>query len=556
MTKGNEDEKPEIAHEHAAEQDFAKSIEHLKSLFEKSAYPVHVCLITDKNKSSIFNRAAQEIVDLFSKVTDKVVLQKYSLDSKEARDWKVNRSPTILFEPERYKIRFLGAPAGEEGRTFAEILLILASGQSGLSEQSKKLLSKLQEPRNTRVFVTPTCPYCPQQAVNAVKTAVERPELISVEIVEMLANQDLAQQLSVQSAPQTYANDRLIALGAQSQELFAASLVKLDEQTFIIPDVDAELLEVDLAIVGGGPAGLTAAVYGARSGLNTAVIEKGSLGGQVGLTPVVENYPGISRASGKVLVDLMVQHALQYAQIFQDEPVLDIKLGEKVEVITTRRRFIARAVLLATGATHRKLGIPGEERLSGRGVSYCALCDGQLFKGKTVVVVGGGNSAATDALYLHSVGAKVKLVHRKNALRAQDYLQQALDFSKIPLLVNAELREIRGKERVEQVAIENNQTHEQTIAEVAGVFISVGYDPSVALAQKIGVALSESGYIKHDGKHRTNLPAIYSAGDVEGGYNQIVTAAGQAAEAAITIFEDLTHPYWSNRSKESSSFQR
>jgi thioredoxin reductase (NADPH) len=538
MTETDDIEKP------VEERESAELIAHLRGVFEKSAYPVRVLLFTDTQKTSTFDRAAEEIVALFGKVTDKVVFQQYGLDSQQARDWKVDRSPTLLFEPESYNIRFLGAPAGEEGRTLVEILLILGARQSGLSEQSKKLLGKIQDRRKIRVFVTPTCPYCPQQAVNAAKAAVERPELFSLEIVEMLANQDLAQQLSAQSAPQTYANDRLIALGAQTQELFAASLAKLDEQTYILPEVDADLLEVDLAIVGGGPAGLTAAIYGARSGLNTAVIEKGSLGGQVGLTPVVENYPGIGRASGKVLVDLMVEHALQYAQIFQDEPVLDVKLGEKVEVITARRRFIARAVLLATGATHRKLGIPGEARLSGRGVSYCALCDGQLFKGKEVVVVGGGNSAATDALYLHSVGARVKVVHRKNVLRAQDFLQQALAFSKIPLLLNCELSEIRGKEAVEQVVIENNQTHQQTIAPGAGVFVSIGYDPNVELAQKIGVRLSEAGYIQHDSKHRTNLPAIYSAGDVEGGYNQIVTAAGQGAEAAISIFEDLTHPYW------------
>jgi thioredoxin reductase (NADPH) len=543
---------PDEIDKSVAKRESAELIERLRGLFEKSAFPVHVYLFTDPHKHSTFDRAAEAIFALFGKLTDKVVFQQYGLDSKQAQDWKVNRSPTILFEPDRYHIRFLGAPADEEGRTFVETMLLLGARQSGLSEQSKKLLGKIQEPREVRVFVTPSCPYCPQQAVNAAKAAIERPELISLEVVEMLANQDLAQRLSALSAPQTYANDRFIALGAQSEELFAASLVKLEEQTFVIPDVEAELLEVDLAIVGGGPAGLTAAVYGARSGLNVAVIEKGSLGGQVGLTPVVENYPGISRASGKVLVDLMVQHALQYAQIFQDEPVLDVKLGEKLEVITTRRRFVARAVLLATGATHRKLGIPGEERLSGRGVSYCALCDGQLFKGKEVLVVGGGNSAATDALYLYSVGAKVKIVHRRNALRAQDYLQQALDSSKIPFLLNCELREIQGKEGVERVVMENNQTYQQTVASAAGVFVSIGYDPNVDLAKKIGIALSDAGYVTHDHKHRTNLPAIYSAGDVEGGYNQIVTAAGRGAEAAISIFEDLTHPYWTKSKSEGS----
>ena len=310
------------------------------------------------------------------------------------------------------------------------------------------------------------------------------------------------------------------------------------------------MVECDLVIVGGGPAGLTAGIYSERSGLQTAVIEREALGGQVATTPIVENYPGFTQVGGKTLVDIMVSHALQYVQIFQGEAVVDIEYGQPITVTTNRRRFLAKTVLLATGASHRHLNVPGEHRLGGRGVSYCSTCDGPLFKGKKVVMVGGGNSAVTEALYLSHMGADVALIHRRDNLRAQDVLAKQLEQNGIPVLWNSEIKEIKGQERVEEIEIYNNKTQETSTLKTDGVFIAIGYTPAVDLAEAIGLELSEDGYIKHDGKHRTNIPGIYSAGDVEGGYKQIVTATGQGAEAAMTIFEDLINPYWLKQREE------
>jgi thioredoxin reductase (NADPH) len=336
----------------------------------------------------------------------------------------------------------------------------------------------------------------------------------------------------------------LIGQGAQTEELFSLSLQKLEPQTVFIPDIDAELVENDLVIVGAGPAGLTAGIYAVRSGLNAAIVERGAMGGQVATTPIVENYPGFAQVGGKMLVDIMVSHALQYAQVFQGEEVLDIQPGDKMEVLTSRRRFLTRSVLLATGAEHRRLGIPGESRFSGRGVSYCSTCDGMLFKGKKVIMVGGGNSAVTEALHLYHLGIPVTLVHRRDTLRAQDYLAKSLSDNNIPVLWNTEVKEIRGKERVEEVLLLNNKNGDSSVMKIDGVFIAIGYEPSVDLAKKVGLELTEDGYIKQDQFHRTSIPGIYSAGDVEGGYKQIITAAGQGSAAAMTIFEDLIHPYW------------
>jgi thioredoxin reductase (NADPH) len=247
---------------------------------------------------------------------------------------------------------------------------------------------------------------------------------------------------------------------------------------------------------------------------------------------------------GKTLVDIMVSHALQYVQIFQGEEVLDVRPGDPIEVTTTRRKFLTRTLLLATGASHRHLGVPGEQQFSGRGVSYCATCDGPLFKGRKVIMVGGGNSAVTEALYLKHMGVDVTLVHRRDRLRAQDVLANQLPAGGIPVVYDTEVQAIEGKERVQRVRLINTKTGKASDMAVDGVFIAIGYQPAVGLAQKIGIELNEDGYIKHDAFHRTNIPGIYSAGDVEGGYKQIVTATGQGAAAAMTIFEDLINPYW------------
>jgi thioredoxin reductase (NADPH) len=449
-----------------------------------------------------------------------------------------------VIAPEKYNIRWLGAPMGEEGRTLLETILLVGMGESGLGDQASKVLKKTDSPRQVKVFVSPSCPYCPQEAVNAVKAAIEMPELVSVELVDIQVNPDLAAKYDAQSVPQTYANDVLIGRGARTEELFCLSLQKMEPVTLFIPDNDAELVETDLVIVGGGPAGLSAGIYAERSGLKAVVVEKGALGGQVATTPVVENYPGFTQVGGKTLVDILVSHALEYITIFQGEEVVSVEKGAPIKVKTSRRTFHAKAVLIATGAQHRLLDVRGEKRLAGSGVSYCATCDGPLFKDKTVIIVGGGNSAVTEALHLKNMGVNVTLVHRRNTLRAQEYLGSILKESGIPVMWDTEVKEIRGDKRVTSVLLENNKTHESTELDIDGVFISVGYEPAVSLAEKTGVSLNADGYINHDGNHRTNIPGIYSAGDVEGGYKQIVTATGQGAAAALAIFEDMIHPYW------------
>ncbi len=524
-----------------------KAYRQLKELFENMPHEVPLLLFSAKGEKEPFNQAARQILQAMGQIASKITFKEFGLSHEVARSWKVTQSPTILFDPEHFKIRWLGAPVGEETRTLVLALQMMGYRTTGLSADSLKILQNIREPRHIKLFVSPTCPYCPQQAVNALKGAIEKPDLISLEIVDIQANPDLARRYGAQSVPQTFANDKLIAMGAQPEELFMASLQKLEEQSVYIPENDAAEIEADLVIAGGGPAGLTAGIYAARSGLRTHIVEKGLLGGQIATTPIVENYPGITQVGGKALVDIMVTHALQYVSLFPGEEVMEIKPGEPIQVTTNRRRFQTKAVLLATGAHYRHLDAPGETLFFGRGVSYCSTCDGPLFKGKKVIIVGGGNSAVTEALNLHQIGVNVTVVHRREALRAQEHLVQSLQASKIPVVLNTVVQEIRGEERVKEVELYNTQTQSKTRMPADGVFVAVGYDPEVGLAKKLGLGLTAEGYVKHDSRHRTNVPGIYVAGDVEGGYKQIVVAAGKGAEAAMTIFEDLIDPYWKKK---------
>jgi len=519
---------------------------YLSSTFDKMPNQIDLVLFTSPVKNDIFSQAARKVIRSFRNATPKITLREYDIGHREAIMLQADlvHPPALLINPGQYRIRWYGAPIGEETRTLLEAFIMLGYGETHISLNSKKILERIISPRNIKVFVSPTCPYCPQQAVNALKAAIEKPDLISLEIIDIQTNPDLAEKYSAQSVPQVYADDRLIAMGAQPEELFMLSLEKMEQQTIFIPESDAKEVDTDLVVIGGGPAGLTAGIYGARSGLHTVIIEKNILGGQIANTPVVENYPGINQIGGKALVDLLVSHALEYVKIFPGEEALEIEREGTIRIVSSRRTFNTRALLFATGAEYRRLDVPGETRLSGHGVSYCSTCDGPLFKGKKVFMVGGGDSAVTEALHLHNLGVEVTVIHRRLQLRAQELLVKSLQQTGAPVIYNTEISEIRGKDRVEEIELRNTITGEISVMNADGVFISIGYSPVVALAKKTGVEVTADGYIKHDERHRTNIPGIYSAGDVEGGYKQIVTAAGHGSEAALTVFEDLINPYW------------
>jgi len=297
--------------------------------------------------------------------------------------------------------------------------------------------------------------------------------------------------------------------------------------------------EWDLVIIGGGPAGMTAAIYGARYGLKTLLLESAVLGGAQATSPGIENYPGFTFISGMDLADRMKEQVKKAgATIKEIAEVSSVKKSKKgFDVETRRGTFHAKAIVFATGGGHRKLKVPGEEEFTGRGVSYCATCDGPLFRGKTVAVVGGGNTAVTEALYLAELTGKTYLIHRRNELRAEKALQNQIFESSVEILWDTIVKEIRGDQVVKSLLLENVKTKEQRKLEVDGVFIALGVEPLSQLAKDLGVETNDYGEIKVDKLQRTNIPGVYAAGDVTDTMKQIVVAAAGGAIAADSAYK-------------------
>jgi thioredoxin reductase (NADPH) len=369
-----------------------------------------------------------------------------------------------------------------------------------------------------------------------------RPEMVSAEMVEIHENRDLAEEHGAMSVPKTFINGNNTSEGLEPEENFIESLIKGEAvEGVLVPTMELKE-DYDLVILGGGPAGLTASIYASRSGLETLLIEKGTLGGQMSLTPLIENYPGFPQIAGRTLVEMMVKQALEYSPIIEGASIKDIsRTGELFSVVTTKGTFGARGIIIATGASHRKLDIPGEDRLAGRGVSYCATCDGYVFKdGGRVVVVGGGNSALTDAIYLDGLGSIVTIVHRRDSFRAEKRLVDIVRERGIKVIYNSSILDISGQKKVENVTVEDTSTGGKSVIECDGVFISVGYEPNSQIAAGLGVTIGAGGYVVADERQKTNVPHVYAAGDLTGGVKQITVAVGQGSVAAISAFEDLS----------------
>ena len=296
--------------------------------------------------------------------------------------------------------------------------------------------------------------------------------------------------------------------------------------------------EFDVAIIGAGPAGLTAAIYAARYGLKTVFFETVDPTSQLALTPTIENYPGFE-GPGYKLLEKMKEQALKFGASHKLENVEKVvRGGDRFSIITDSATYRAKAVIIATGGKHAELGVPGEKEFIGRGVSYCATCDGNFFRGKRVLVVGGGNTAVTEAIYLKEIGCDVTLIHRRDELRAEKALQEELFKRGIPVIWNSVVMRIEGDGMVQRAVIKNRVTGEERVVETDGVFIAVGIKPATDIVEELGVERDENGYIIVDSKQATSVKGVFAAGDCcNKPLKQAVTAAGDGALAASSAFE-------------------
>lgn len=295
----------------------------------------------------------------------------------------------------------------------------------------------------------------------------------------------------------------------------------------------------DVIILGAGPAGLTAGIYAARGGLNAVIVESSAVGGQASLTAEIENYPGFESVNGFELVSIMQAQCDRLGVAFVFDNPVNVSLEGDVKRVTTAASgtLEARTVIIATGALPRTLGLPNESALMGGGVSYCATCDGAFFRGKPVAVVGGGNTAVEDALYLLKFASDVWLIHRRDALRADAILADRVKSSGVKIVWDSVVTELVGENKLRALTLKNVKTGELSSLSVNGVFIAVGQTPSTA--GLTGVEL-DGGYIVTDEEMRTALPGVFAAGDVrKKSLRQVVTATADGAIAAESAIKYL-----------------
>jgi thioredoxin reductase (NADPH) len=297
----------------------------------------------------------------------------------------------------------------------------------------------------------------------------------------------------------------------------------------------------DLAIIGGGPAGLAAGLYGARANLKTIVIEKGLYGGQMQNTLEIENYPGFKNVGGPDLSDHMYNQALAVGCEWKMGEVTRVSLEGQPKIVEVGGTEVqARSVIIASGAQPRRLGVPGEQELAGRGVSYCATCDGAFYEDLDVIVVGGGDSAVEEGIFLTRYANSVTVIHRRDVLRAQAILQErAFANPKMKFVYNSEVQEIQGENRVTGVLVRNNQDGSTQVIPGSGVFIYVGFFPNSDYLKGTGI-LDEWGYVVTGPDMKTSIPGVFAAGDVRTTpLRQIVSAASDGAIAAMQAYHYL-----------------
>jgi thioredoxin reductase (NADPH) len=294
--------------------------------------------------------------------------------------------------------------------------------------------------------------------------------------------------------------------------------------------------DFDLAVIGAGCAGLAAGVYGGRAGMKVVIFDKGKAGGQLLITHKIENYIGFPEISGPDLAARMLEHARQYSEVREFEEVETVRQeGDVILLKTTIGEYRAAVLLLSTGADHKHLGVPGEEELAGKGVSYCATCDGFFFRNRKVLMVGGGSTAAIESLYLKGIGVDVTLVHRRSELRAESALRDEVEQAQIPIMFNKKVVEIIGDKRVERVRLEATDTCDTTEVEVDGVFIAIGLRPNDMLARQLDLEMTGDGLVKVDGAFRTSNPRVFASGDLIGGVRQAITAAAEGTIASLNV---------------------
>jgi len=295
-------------------------------------------------------------------------------------------------------------------------------------------------------------------------------------------------------------------------------------------------MDYDIIIIGGGPSGLAAGLYAARRNLRTLILSE-MLGGQMSYAPSVENYPGIEPTPGLKLAEKMKAQAEKFGCEFKSAKVVSLDLKNEIKKVKTPEKgYSTKAIIIATGSHYRKLEAEGEEKFIGRGVSYCATCDGPLFKNKKVAIIGGSDTAVKSAIYLSEIASETFLIHRRDELRAEEVNQKKLKKSKVKIIWNSIVDKIEGDKLVKKIIIKDVNTNKTKELAIDGVFIEIGEIPTTEIVKAAGVGVNDKNFIIVNEKFETSLPGVFASGDVTGSFAQIIVAAAEGAEAATNAY--------------------
>ena len=447
---------------------------------------------------------------------------------------------TLLKNGEKTGIEFRAVPNGHE---FSSLIMAVMNadgkGKNFPDEDICNRVKRLKGPIKLTTYVSLTCTNCPDvvQALNAMTTLNGN---ISHETVDGAINQEEVDALSVQAVPSVFADGKLLHVGRSD---FGELLGKLEERYGLAGEsTDNTVRSYDVVVLGGGPAGSSAAIYSARKGLKVAVVAE-RIGGQVKETVGIENLISVPETTGNELAGALKTHMERYPiDLFEQRKVekVEIRGKEKAVCVSGGGEFIAPALIVASGASWRKLNIPGEAEYIGRGVAFCPHCDGPFYKGKHVAVVGGGNSGIEAAIDLAGICSEVMVLEFMDELKADRVLQEkAKSLSNVEIFTSSQTTEVIGEGgKVTGIRVKDRKSGEERTIALDGIFVQIGLAANSAVLKKI-VETNRTGEIVIDSHCRTNVPGIYAAGDVSTvPYKQIIIAMGEGAKAALSAFED------------------
>lgn len=486
-------------------------------------------------KVSKEHSSRNELIELLEDVAS--CSEKIKIDLQEGEDLSFK----ILKNGQENGIEFKAVPNGHEFTTLLLAILNLdGKGKNLPDEVISNKIKRIKGPVTIKSYISLSCTNCPDVAQSINIFAILNPN-IHHEIIDGAIHQKEVEALGIQAVPAVYLEDKILVVGKSTM---TEILDKLEEMTGVDESIPQTQIvkDYDVVVLGGGPAGTAAAVYSARKGFKVAVLAE-RVGGQILDTVDIENMISVPKTTGRLLADNMSQHMGAYPiDVYDKRKVLEVKVEEGIKQLKTSygEQFNAPALIVATGASWRKLNVPGEADYIGRGVAFCTHCDGPFYKGKKVVVVGGGNSGLEAALDLSNIASEVTVVEFLTELKGDKVLQDKLKACpNVKIILNAQSTEVKGDGgKVTALSYKDRATEEIHEIVCDGIFVQIGLVPNSLLMKDV-VAVSPRGEIQIDATCRTNVPGIYAAGDCSTvPYKQIVIAMGEGAKSALSAFED------------------